>query len=119
MPDIEERKIRVIDSSVDLEIDDRPPVPGGDAGTKIDTSDATAFAEDLLKGKTAYARGEKLIGRLEPLDPSDATATAEDIRSGKFAYGEGGKINGTLDVPQITEEEYQEALDLTQDILGI
>ena len=30
----------------------------------LDTSDATAQAEDIINGKTAYARGEKINGSL-------------------------------------------------------
>lgn len=37
---------------------------GGGGG--LDTSDATAYPEHILKDYTAYARGEKLIGTYEP-----------------------------------------------------
>lgn len=62
------------------------------------TDDATATNIDILQGKTAYARGEKLTGTYVPLNTQDATATAADILKGKTAYAQDRKLTGTLDV---------------------
>lgn len=48
--------------------------------TEVDTSDATAKAEDIIEGKIAYSCGERLIGTMpEPFDTSQ-------IRYGQYLF---------------------------------
>jgi hypothetical protein len=67
--------------------------------SKPDMSSATATADDIIDGKTAYGSDGTLITgtATSGTDTTDATATAADIVSGKTAYGSEGKITGTLE----------------------
>lgn len=59
------------------------------------TSGGTATPEDVMKGKTFFARQSYFTGTYVPLDTDDATANEDDITLGKTAYARGQKLYGT------------------------
>ena len=75
---------------------------GGITGTleTLDTSDATAYAEDIAYGKIAYARGERIIGtRID----EDTVLNLQDIY---YADIEGdGTVDGVIFADLAGEEE--------------
>ena len=99
---------------------------GGITGTLevLDTSDATAKAEDIANGKTAYARGEKIIGKGEPSvtdlatinDVVEENTKAKDSLGNKIIIPAGFKvINPTNNVEDgIIIEDVSAGNDETQ-----
>ncbi len=71
------------------------PTGGGEPNPYyINTGDANAKSSDIMMGKTAYVKGEKIYGNHVDIDTSDANATQEDIALGKTAYVNGQKVYG-------------------------
>ena len=75
---------------------------GGITGTleTLDTSDASAYAEDIAYGKVAYARGEKIVGtRID----EDIVLNLQDVY---YADLEGdGTVDGVIFADLAGEEE--------------
>lgn len=88
-------------------------------GSGIDTTDATATASDMLKGKTAYAKGEKIEGNIETYD-GEFEGEAKESKSLK-AYLDIRKSAGSLfsNMSTMTSEQLAEFIpsaDVTENV---
>ena len=63
------------------------------------TSGGTATPQDILQGKTAFVRGNLIVGTYIPIDLSDGNATPDKIVAGYVAYTAAGRVVGTYTPP--------------------
>lgn len=80
------------------------------------TSGGTATAQDIMYGKTAYARNSLIVGSYIPLDTSDATASAGTIAEGYTAYAKGQKVTGTMQAYPVFGTDTSGATAMASDI---
>lgn len=94
-------------------------IPAANFDTEImsietgNTSDATATADDILIGKTAYIAEGKVEGTM----PNNGELNYP-VSIIEQTIPEGYTTGGTIAASPLTDGEYNECLEVTQEILG-
>ena len=81
--------------------------------TGVDTSDATATVNDIIQGKTAYSSNGKISGTMPNNGELNYNSSTEE-QTIPAGYTSGG----TIAPAPLTDTEYDECLELSEQILG-
>lgn len=81
--------------------------------TGMDTSDATATVNDIISPKTAYVNGEKITGTM----PNNGELNY-DVSTLEQIIPEGYTSGGTIAASPLTQEDYNDCLSISYDILN-